>query len=171
MKRPSEFDDETLFRLARQAEEGLPDAPRWLVDSALALWQAPLLAPPLGRRIAVALGFDSWAAQPALALRSASLESRQLLFSAGDRDIDLRVSPVVEAQGLFAIAGQVLGPGEDGMVSLARSNEVVAKIALDDFGEFSFKELPTGVYTITLQFGAEVVALPDLEVGGAAAQP
>lgn len=168
MKPLAGLSDEALARLARQSVQDLPDAPRWLVDSAIALWRAPVQAPSLGRRIAAVLGFDSWAAAPTLALRAASQGTRQWLFSAGERDIDLRVAPAKGSADLYAISGQLLGPGDDLVVSLEQGGAFRTVATPDDFGEFHLGPLAAGRYSLTLLVAGDQIDLPEIEVGGEA---
>lgn len=171
MKKLSELPDEALARQAREAEPGLPDAPRWLVESAMVMWQAPTPQPSLGRRIAAVLGFDSWALQPVPALRSGPLEGRQWLFSAEGRDVDLHAVPSAAPPGAparFALTGQVLGPGDGGELSIGQDGEAAITLALDEFGEFKLADLGPGTYTISLRFGDDLIVLPDIELGGEA---
>jgi hypothetical protein len=174
LKPLAELSDEALARLARQSVHELPDAPAWLVESAIALWRAPAPAqaqaqtPGLGRRISALLNFDSWAASPTLALRSASQGTRQWLFSAGERDVDLRVVPVEGSAGLYAVSGQLLGPGDDLVVSLAQGGAFCAVATPDDFGEFRLGPLAAGRYALTLRVSGEQIELPEIEVGGEA---
>lgn len=169
MKKLSELPDEVLARRAREAEPGLPDAPHWLIESALSMWQAPTPQASLGRRIAAVLGFDSWALQPVPALRAGPQEGRQWLFCAEGRDVDLHALPSAAPPGVparFALTGQVLGPGDGGELSIGRDGDPVATIALDEFGEFKLADLAPGTYAISLRFGDDVIVLPDIELGG-----
>ena len=168
MKPLTDLSDDALASLARRAEHELPDAPQWLVASVLAMWHAPAPAPTLGQRLAAVIAFDSWVAQPALALRSALPATRQLLFTAQGRDVDLRVSPADPASRpptRFAIAGQVLGPGANGAVSLSRAGATVCSAVLDEFGEFRFADVAVGAYVITVRFGDDEIVLPEIDVG------
>lgn len=170
MKPLAELSDEALARLTVRSVQALPDAPEWLVESAIAMWRAPAAAPlaatGLGRRIAAVLGFDSWAATPTLALRSASPGQRQWLFSADERDIDLRVAPAAGSANLFILSGQLLGPGDDLVVSVVQggAGEVVA--TPDSFGEFRLGPLGAGRYSLTLQVAGDRIELPEIDVGG-----
>jgi hypothetical protein len=168
LKPLAELSDEALARLAARSLRELPDAPPWLVDTAVAMWRAPAVVPGLGRRIAAVLGFDSWAAAPTLALRSAALGTRQWLFTAGERDIDLRVAPVEGSAGLYSVSGQLLGPGDDLVVSLAQGGAFRAVATPDGFGEFHLGPLEAGRYTLTLQVAGDHIELPEIDVGGEA---
>lgn len=129
--------------------------------------------PGLRERVAQALAplraslrFDS-AALPGLALgmRSASAGTRQLLFGVGEHDIDLRVTLEGER---YRVAGQVLGPLQGGTVELAAvdGGAPPRTATLDELGGFEVGELLPGRYVLTLQLGAQPLALPPIELGG-----
>ena len=173
MKSIDKLADDELLQQLRRALEALPDAPLALQRAAIELWPAaaqpsPLLsaARAVGRRIAAALTFDSWAA-PALAhgMRSAQAPTRHLLYSALGRDIDLRVAPGTDG---FALAGQILGPDETGVVELVMQSDgdSAARVAqLDPLGEFRIDGVRSGTYVLTLSVGSDAIVLPPIEVG------
>jgi hypothetical protein len=169
MKPLSELSDEELAVLAGSIGHALPDAPQWLVESAVGMWRVPAPAAGLRQRIVALLGFDSWAAAPTtLAMRSAPPAVRQLLFTAGERDVDVRISP---AEGLgplprrFTVAGQVLGPGDNGLVTLVHAQEPPRSVPLDEYGEFRFADVPPGASLLVVQIGEDRIELPELHVG------
>lgn len=169
-----DMSDEALAALSREAL-ALPDAPAdWLrrataigVPAPARPWKS--LAGALAQQVAAAMSFDSWGS-PALAtgMRSMPDRTRHLLFSAKGHDIDLRIIPVAER---FAMAGQVLGPDDSGLVELvhhpmAGAAEHEAQVAtLDELGEFRFIGLRQGTVSITLHLGQDEVILPSIEVG------
>lgn len=162
--------DEEWLELVRQALT-MPEASPQLVLSALELWRthgpAPAAAATVRRWVAV-LGFDSWSAPPlALGLRALPSQVRHLLFSADERDVDLRIVP--EAEG-FALSGQHLGPDGHGRVELSwvaggggPSAQRVA--ALNDMGEFRLEGVAEGSYVLTVRIGDDEIVLPPIEVG------
>ena len=164
-------EDDALSRQLRRALQLLPDVPPALQRRAIDLWRAPRpglaeVARAALNRIAAVLSFDSWNA-PALAggMRSLRSPTRQLLFSASGRDIDLRISPLAEG---YAVAGQILGPDESGRVELARlgaSADPARQAALDALGEFRIEGLAPGSYLVTLQLGGDEIVLPPIDVG------
>ena len=169
---PDDCSDDELLHQLRRAVRELPDAPQALQRAAIGLWPAAPAASLLAgaqallTRVAAVLSFDSWAA-PALApgMRSLRSPTRQLLYSAGGRDIDLRITP--ESPG-FSLAGQVLGPDEMGRVELACLDVDAdpARLApLDELGEFRIAGLKPGFYSLTLHAGGQALELPPFDVG------
>lgn len=182
--------DDDLVKLGRRALRDLPDAPPGWVDRAVALFAAQPAATPaplpswsdLGRRVLAQLRFDSWAAQPLLAVRHARGASRHLLFTAEGHDIDLRVAPrpgSTVADARYALVGQVLGPDDRGEVRLRRaatddaanapapSGDPAATevCALDAYGEFRFETVAPGRYVLELRVGQAAIELPAIDVG------
>lgn len=171
--------DAQLIALAARAMHALPDAPPAWIEAAAALFPAeapaPTAAPGLGAvvaatvaRLQAALRFDSWAPQPALALRASRGDTRQLLFTAGECDIDLRIGPA--EQGRHPLAGQVLGPGiDEARVVIARADgpgTALAEATLDSLGEFAFAALEAGEIQLRLErAGLPVIELPPVRLG------
>ena len=164
--------DDDLERVIRRALQ-LPDAPADLVRRATGLW--PTARPNLQtaatflRRIAAVLSFDSAASsQLAFGVRSAKGGTRHLLFTAQERDIDVRVNS--DSVG-FAITGQVLGPDLSGTVELQPEPETdmqpgeTRRVELDDLGEFRIDGLEAGRYVLKLLMPATEIVLPAIEVG------
>ncbi|HEV8691903.1 MAG TPA: hypothetical protein VGQ91_16490 [Ideonella sp.] len=170
-------DDELLARLPKAA--ALPDAPAAWVQRAEAAWQAPLGTRVAGsveglrQRVQAWLSFDSWAAAPlAAGLRSTGSTTRQLVFSAEGRDVDLRIVP---AGARFAVNGQVLGQDETGSVALvletapeaaAEAPAAVRQVPLDALGEFHLADVEPGRYRLSLLLPARELVLPPFDVGG-----
>lgn len=169
--------DDDFSQRVQQAVQALPDAPQAWQDAALALWALQPVQPPqpsqagqalqaLGRFVAAALRFDSWAL-PATAHGMRALRSpiRHLLFSAQGRDIDLRISPAGE---LFALAGQILGPDEAGRIELtplAAHSAASHQATLDALGEFRIDAVAPGRYSLTLHMGDTPIVVQCVDVG------
>lgn len=162
----------------------LADAPADWQARAVAAWRRPQPAPDrlaqVRTRLQALLQFDSWATAPlAAGLRSTGSATRQLVFSAEGRDVDLRIVPQGDT---YAIRGQVLGPDDEGHVRLAatggpadgtpaRAADGVddgRQTALDTLGEFHLGGITPGHYTLHLVLGDTEVALPAFQVGPAA---
>jgi hypothetical protein len=168
-----ETSDDELGHQLHRALRALPDAPPALLRAAIGLW--PPTPAAMGLRgaaqaliqcVAGVLAFDSWAT-PALAsgMRSLRSPTRQLLYSAGGRDIDLRIAA---AGTVFSLAGQVLGPDESGRVELSRldgDGGTARTTQLDDLGEFRIDGLAPGGYSLTLHLDGEEVLLPSFDLG------
>jgi len=162
-------DAELLARLPAAA--ALPDAPADWQRRALATWRAPAgvslaqAVDALRQRVLAVLSFDSWA-QSALAagLRSTGSATRQLVFSAEGRDIDLRIAPSGER---FAVKGQVLGPDDSGAVALTPEpvEATVYEAPLDALGEFHLADVAPGRYRLSLLLAGHEIVLPPFEVG------
>jgi anti-sigma factor RsiW len=142
------------------------DAPRRLVADAVALFRArgagPARAPSLVERIVATLTFDSSRLAPAFGVRSSAPtpDSRQLIFSAGPRDIDLRLARVGDA---WAISGQVLGECAGGRVRVEGASRE-ASVELNDLCEFALPSLPAGSYRLVLQLPEAEVELPEIDL-------
>jgi hypothetical protein len=180
MKPLEQLSDDELAALAERASR-LEDAPKAWIDAAMALWVAPVAPASVSdvaraalRVLHAVVRFDSWA-QPAVALgmRSGASNVRHLVLGSEGRDIDLRIAPSaakpLEEAAAYSISGQVLGPGDDGIVELRGNaditNEPFKRAALDDMGEFRIEGVVPGTYVLSLRFGTDEVVLPAIEVG------
>lgn len=175
MKPIRDLTEDELAQLVRRAAE-LPDAPDALIRAAIELLPAqamPTLADVARdavKRIVATLTFDSWA-QPATALgvRGVRAGTRQMLFSAAGRDVDLRTKP---SAGAFSISGQVLGPDYFGRIEVSSdtgADTISPRFAdLDDLGEFRLDGLPAGTYTLTLRVHDAEIELPAITLDGEA---
>lgn len=135
------------------------DAPRDLLYSAINIF-SPEKRTPLRHIIAI-LTFDSRVAGPAYGIRSLRSSSRQLLYSAQDTDLDLRVTVqndecVVAGQVIRAdcVSGQVEISGNAGSVT-ASLNEVC---------EFTLPAIPLGNYALKIKLPDVQIEIPELEL-------
>jgi len=161
MKPLEQLTDDELEAAGHRALRQLPDAPPAWIARALALQPGPLAGAKAAlRRLAATLRFDS-GAQPALGMRGEPGAGRQLLYSVEGRDIDLRI---LGERGEFTVAGQVLGPDEQGQAVLAAGDGAPRTAALDAFGEFRFDGVAAGPLTLSLQLGGDEIVLPPIEL-------
>lgn len=145
------------------------DAPRDLVFEAVRLFRARSAAkaaePGLLRRIVAALAFDSSARTPAFGVRSGREElARQLLFGAGDFDVDLRL---VAGDDGWIVSGQVLGPCEGGRVeafAAGAQERPAAGASLNELCEFRLPPVPEGVYALRLRLNETEIEIPELSL-------
>ena len=140
------------------------DAPRDVISHAVNIFRqrGELAEPSLGRRILAVLTFDSTKnLAPAFGVRSGQLASRQLLYSAGLNDVDLRITPQDDR---WVIAGQVLGDRcAAGDVTL-EGEAGSATAAMNDLCEFSLPPVPPGSYTLLLRLADTEVEVRHLEL-------
>jgi hypothetical protein len=95
--------------------------------------------------------------------RSASgSQARQMLFAAGDNQIDLRISTVNKG---FKVAGQILGEGFAGAeVKIFNENKNFTAKS-NDLGEFTFEKISKGKYTLSIIFKDKEMVLENIEIG------
>jgi hypothetical protein len=83
-----------------------------------------------------------------------------MLFSAGELDVELRVSPHGDS---FEIAGQVLGPCAGGLVELRGPGNAV-EASLNELCEFALPPVPSGTYTFALRLDDADVEVDGLQL-------
>ena len=138
------------------------DAPRDVVANAMRLFGTHKKAAPPLRRILAALSFDSLSLSPALGVRAGKAWERQLLYSAGENDLDLRVTPSNEA---WIVSGQMLGPCTGGRVRLeCVHGGATATTEMNELCEFALPPVPTGRYTLRLSLADAEIEVPELEL-------
>ena len=118
MKPLASLSDEAFGVQVGRAVRELRDVPEALQRQALAAFaqRVPsaaerfhLAAAAIRVRITAVLSTDSWGSTGlAHGMRSLRGDTRHLLYNAGGRDIDLRISPAAEA---YSLAGQILEIG------------------------------------------------------------
>lgn len=170
-------DTDTELEAALKASRTLVDAPEHVIQRAIDVFaargmaQAATPAPqPAGlrQRLQALLSFDSGGLAPAAAgVRSmgsgTGSGTRQVLFSAEGRDIDLRIGPSSAAG--WQVSGQILGPDETGTVEL-RCGGFQARTAWNELSEFRFDGVPGGACQLTLRSADWELDLPDVQIPG-----
>jgi hypothetical protein len=175
MKPVSDDDWKALVREAVQ----MPAAPPAWVAQALKIFpaaaapaRAKMASPsPVLERLWAVLRFDSWAMQPAMAgLRALPSDVQQLMFSAQDIDIDLRITPQGEG---FELMGQVFGPAEQVCIDWQQEGGMAAPAStpLNATNEFRITGLHRGTCTVSLRWPKGEVRLPPLQLGRADGTP
>jgi len=142
------------------------DAPPELVSGVVRMFRARRAAearPGLLRRLVAALTFDSSSLTPAFGVRSGqAAPARQLLFSADDLDVDLRLARGAEG---WTVSGQVLGPCRGGEVEiLDATGSTAARAALNELCEFALPPVAEGGYSVLLRFDETEVEIPGLSL-------
>jgi len=167
--RPPAADTADLEQALR-ASRRLEDAPEALIQRAIGLWQpraaqATSAGGVLQRWLAT-LRFDSAATgNVALGLRSSgTATTRQMLFSAEGRDIDLRLEPLPDRQ--WRISGQVLGPDVAGLAELRCGSAPVQRVAWNELAEFEFAPVPGDTCALTLRSDGWEIEVPSFDLTG-----
>ena len=143
------------------------DAPRDVLSNAVRLFDSRQaregVVAGVIRRVVASLSFDSLAPGLAYGVRSGGADaSRQLIFTAGDVDVDLRLAPAPEG---WAVSGQILGECAGGWAELSGANaEDAARAELNTLCEFALPVVPAGSYTLRLGLGDTLVEVPGLDL-------
>ena len=109
------------------------------------------------KRFMAVLQIDLSANKPVFGERSASSAIRQMLFQTDETAIDLRVSKSAKN---FLLKGQILGEG------FAKSTIKLGDFVTmaNDLAEFSFDQIPSGEYTLTIQTIEKEVVIEHLTI-------
>ena len=142
------------------------DAPPELLAGVVRMFRARRAGaaePGLLRRLVASLTFDSSRLTPAFGVRSGqAAPARQLLFGAGDLDVDLRLA--LGGEG-WTVSGQVLGPCDGGEVELLDAEgSTAARAALNELCEFTLPPVAEGDYAVRLRLGEAEVEIPELSL-------
>ncbi len=103
---------------------------------------------PPSRRVVATLTFDSRSSGSAFGMRSIRKASRQMLYSAQDADLDLRISVQNEE---CILAGQVIREGCAGALVEISGATASARARLSELCEFTLPAIPVGIYSLTIR--------------------
>jgi hypothetical protein len=140
------------------------EPPKEVVARAVSLFRPQSSSRALNplQRLQAILNFDSLHMPQPVGLRSGQPRERQLLFTAEQLSIDLRITP---SGTLWSLAGQLLGPSVGGgQVALVNSATNV-EVALNELSEFTLPPVPAGDYTLTLHLDHFEIEIDRLQVG------
>lgn len=131
------------------------EPPADVVQWGINLFQ-PVMQPAAGglRKIIASLIFDTFD-QPILAgMRRVGAPPRQLLFRAGDVDVDVKIE-AMEANDRITLVGQVLSSAtkffDNTPVKLESHGIVRYRTKTNVVGEFSFDEVPKDTYHLSVE--------------------
>jgi hypothetical protein len=141
--------------MTRLREDSLYEPPTELVKWGVNLFQ-PVMQPKVAgglRKIIASLVFDTFE-QPMLAgIRRVGAPPRQLLFRAGDVDVDVKIESM-EANDRITLVGQVLSNAakffDNTPVKLESHGIVRYRTRTNVVGEFSFDEVPKDTYHLSV---------------------
>lgn len=154
-----------LIRLMR--DDGSVDAPPHLIQEAVQMFK-PTPQPTLVERLVAALTFDSFATA-ATGVRG-STDVRQLIFTAREREIDIRIAP---ASGRWHVSGQILGKEAHGRAELieTETNAGAAAATLNELSEFDLPSVAAGPYRLYFRLEDVEIDIPNLELGASNRRP
>lgn len=113
------------------------------------------------RRIVAILMFDSRNTGPAYGMRSIHATSRQLLYSAQETDLDLRVTVQNDE---CIVAGQIMRDGCTGGVVEISGASGSAEASLNELCEFTLPAVPVGNYSLKVRMLDVEIEIPELEL-------
>jgi len=136
-------------------EDSAFEPPAELVQWSVSLFQPTFKPSPAGkiRRIIASLVFDTYD-QPMLAgVRRVGAPPRQLLFRAGDVDVDIKIESM-EANDRITLVGQVLSTHtkffDNTSVKLESQGTIRYQTLTNPVGEFTFDEVPKDTYHLSV---------------------
>ena len=135
------------------------DAPRDVLTSALIIFSQEKRSPL--RHVVALLIFDSRQAGPAFGVRSLPTTSRQLLYSAEETDLDLRITIQNDE---CILAGQVIGEGCAGAHVEIAGVAGRSEATLNEVCEFTLPPLPVSNYSLTIRMLDREIEIPELEL-------
>ena len=136
------------------------DAPRDLLQSAINIF-SPERQPAVLRHIIAILTFDSRQAGPAFGVRSLRSTSRQLLYTAQETDLDLRVTVQNDE---CIVAGQVIRDDCAGGSVKISGDAGSAAARLNEVCEFTLPAIPLGNYSLRVKMPDVQIEIPELEL-------
>ena len=154
---------DTLRRLQQlilmMRTDATKDVPRDVLSAAINIFSQQQRSPL--RRIVALLSFDSRNAGPAFGMRSVPAASRQMLYSAEETDLDLRVTVQNDE---CILAGQVIGEGCAGAQVEISGVAGRSEATLNEVCEFTLPPLPVGNYSLTVKMLDRLIEIPELEL-------
>ena len=112
------------------------------------------------QQIRAVLTFDSFTTSPAFGVRSGLSVARQVLYSAGDIDLDIRLAP---DDGRWSISGQILGDITAGEIELVGETGSVST-RLDNLFEFAFDPVAPGDYAMCVRVDETEISIPEFSL-------
>jgi hypothetical protein len=148
----------------------LIDPPDWLIYQAMTLfkwWQSKSRGSPV-KKIPALLVVDSFAEERLLGFRSTGPMSRQMLYRAGDYDIDLSIDYIESSQSV-TIIGQSMPLSKDLTtvaevdVELLRGSQVTCATRTNEAGEFTLDGVQEGSYDLRIRLKDEEINITNLQ--------
>jgi len=153
-KNCAELGQELRVLVSRLREDSSFEPPAELVEWGINLFQ-PVMQPAVGglRKIIASLVFDTFDEPMLAGVRRVGAPPRQLLFRAGDVDVDVKIESM-EANDRITLVGQVLSSAakffDNTPVKLESHGIVRYRTRTNVVGEFSFDEVPKDTYHLSV---------------------
>jgi len=153
-KNCAELGQELRVLVSRLREDSSFEPPAELVQWGINLFQ-PVMQPAVGglRKIIASLVFDTFDEPMLAGVRRVGAPPRQLLFRAGDVDVDVKIESM-EANDRITLVGQVLSSAakffDNTPVKLESHGIVRYRTRTNVVGEFSFDEVPKDTYHLSV---------------------
>jgi hypothetical protein len=159
-------DEDLLNKIVQlmQADDSA-DAPADAVKWTKNLFRARAVEPKksLVERVLGVLQVDLAPNKAVFGERSASAQqTRQMLFSAGDNQIDLRIAKVNKG---FKVNGQILGEDLAGAEVKLFDAKKAFTVKSNELSEFSFEKISKGTYTLSLIFKDKEIIIENIKIG------
>jgi len=156
--------DRILRRLRRllltMKSDRAPDVPRDVLLLAINIFstrQSSL------RHVVAILTFDSRRAGPVFGMRSIHTGSRQMLYTAEETDVDLRITIQNDE---CIVAGQIIRDGCAGGVVEISGASGSSQARLNELCECTFPAVPVGNYSLKVKMLDVEIEIPELELKG-----
>jgi len=150
----AELGQEFRALVSRLREDSSFEPPAEVVRWGINLFQ-PVMQPAVGglRKIIASLVFDTFDEPMLAGVRRVGAPPRQLLFRAGDVDVDVKIESM-EANDRITLVGQVLSSAakffDNTPVKLESHGIVRYRTRTNVVGEFSFDEVPKDTYHLSV---------------------
>jgi hypothetical protein len=129
----------------------------------------PQPQPSLWQRITAFLVFDSLAQPVPVGIRKTDQAARQILYRAGQWDVDLSFEPG-DAPETINVTGQVIRQQNTPQnvagisVYLLQDEQILASTTADSIGEFTFDHIVNGTYDLKIHTGDEQLWIEQMDV-------
>jgi hypothetical protein len=138
---PTDQNDDRILEMIAASFEAIEPAPADAVQAAVDAFAFR----DLDSRLAE-LTFDSWAAEPAVAMRGPRTDARLLSFEFGELSLD------VELGSGATLVGQIV-PAVEGAVEIESPSGVTLSVVPDEHGRFRVLSLPAGNVRVRMASG------------------